>query len=148
MLLSFYFFKVQLMESKLLSEIYEYFVLSGKDTRFKPEVYGFVLASLDFHRSKSEKEGHLDAHELVEAVSELARMKFGPMAKCVLANWGVTESIHIGAIVYNLIEMDILTKTDDDTLEQFKTKITLPEYLAVDKTYVIDKKKMKKLKDS
>lgn len=136
------------MESKLLSDIYEYFVLSGKDTRFKPEVYGFVLAGLDFHRSKSEKEGHLDAHELVEAVSELARMKFGPMARSVLANWGVTESIHIGTIVYNLIEMDILTKTEDDTLEQFNTKTPLSEYLAMGESYVVNKKMIKKLKDS
>ncbi len=107
------------MESRLLSDIYMHFVLSGKDTRFTPEAYGFVLASLDFERSRSGVDGHIKAPILVKAVADLAVLKFGPLAETVMKSWGVVESKHIGEIVYNLIDMEILTKTNDDKLEQF-----------------------------
>ncbi len=110
------------MESHLLSDIYTDLIVSGRDTRFKPEAYGFILASLDFHRSKMEQDGHLEAEELITSVIELALLKFGPMAKSVFMHWGVNESIDVGSIVYNLIDLDILSKTEEDTHEQFKTE--------------------------
>ncbi len=110
------------MESHLLSDIYTDLIVSGRDTRFKPESYGFILASLDFHRSKMDQDGHLEAEELIASVIELALLKFGPMAESVFKHWGVNESIDVGSIVYNLIDLDILSKTEEDTHEQFKTK--------------------------
>ncbi len=136
------------MESRLLSDIYRDIILSGKDTRFKAEAYGFVLAGLDFHRSKCESEGHIEAVDLVEAIVELALLKFGPTAGTVFENWGITQSVHIGNIVYNLIDLNILTKTDDDKLEQFITQKTLQEYLQSGNLYKINKKMIKTLNDS
>ncbi len=136
------------MESHLLSDIYTDLVVSGRDTRFQPEAYGFILASLDFHRSKMEQEGHLEAEELVDSVIELSLLKFGPMAEAVLRQWGIKESIDVGSIVYNLIDLDILSKTDEDTHEQFKTKESFFLMLKSANRANLDKNKIKMLKDS
>lgn len=136
------------MESRLLNDIYHYFVLTGKDVRYTPEAYGFILAGLDFYRSKTESEGHVDADELVYAVCDLARLKFGPMADVVFRHWGIEKALDIGSIVYNLIEMDILSKTEEDTLEQFDLKESIQDLLSKEEPYRISKEKIKNVKDS
>jgi uncharacterized repeat protein (TIGR04138 family) len=41
------------------------------------------------------------------------------MARVVLESWGCLRTDDFGNIVYNLIEASILTKTDQDRLEDF-----------------------------
>ncbi len=136
------------MENQLITDVYNELILTGKETRFSPEMYGFVLASLDYHRSKVQQEGHIDAMELVESVIELAIMKFGPMSISVLKNWGVTETIHIGSIVYNLIAMEILSKTEEDTHEQFMSDRAISTRIREVDSIAINKKRIKSFKDA
>jgi len=136
------------MESKLLSDVYNAFILSGRDTRFKPDAYGFVLASLDFIREKRSLDGHIEAPVVIDGVIELSLMKFGPLASTVLKKWGIVTTIDIGTIVYNLISMEILTRTSDDKLENFESKNSIAELLKNESIYQINKKKIKIFKDA
>ena len=137
------------MESPLLNDVYEEFIQSGKDTRYKPEAYGFILASLDFQRAESATEEHIKANILVSAVVKLSKIKFGPLAYEVLNNWGIKSSDDIGSIVYNLIDMKVLSKSEDDTISEFFSLKEFDDiYLNRREIYTIDKKKIKKFKDS
>ncbi len=135
------------MESKLLSDVYREFILSGRDTRYQPDAYGFVLASLDFIREKRSLNGHIEASDIIDGVTELSQMKFGPLAEQVLEKWGIVETIDIGTIVYNLISMEILSRTSDDKLSNFQTEDSIKKLLKTAKIHKINKKKIKILKD-
>lgn len=46
--------------------------------------------------------------------------QYGPMAKVVLNHWGVYNTQDLGNIVFNLVEKKILSKTDGDSIADFK----------------------------
>ena len=62
---------------------------------------------------------HVTGRELAEGLRDYALEQFGPLAKTVLNAWGVSETIHFGDIVYNLIDYNIFSKTDSDRREDF-----------------------------
>lgn len=68
---------------------------------------------------EAEQEKHLTGQELCEAIRRYALEQFGLMAKCVLNSWGVFSTSDFGEIVFNLIEIDQMKKTDEDRREDF-----------------------------
>ncbi len=134
--------------NKITIEIEEKIILSGKDIRYKRDGYNFLLASLEYHHSKTDDNSHIPANELVQSVSELAIMKYGPIARAVLAEWGIYKAIDIGIIVYNLIDIDILTNDEEDSLDDFANADELFSTLLPEDSYAVDKKNIKMLKDS
>lgn len=104
------------------------------DKRFKIEAYAFVEESLDYaHRvlkmntyegppgeGQEEASKHLTGRQLCEAIRQHAVEQFGFMAKCVLNSWGVTRTGDFGEIVYNLIRISRMSKTDQDQREDFE----------------------------
>lgn len=91
-----------------------------KDPRYKKEAYFFVLEALDYSRKKFKVERHVTGRQLLEGIKELALNRFGPMAKLVFEYWGVRETIDFGNIVFNMVEEKILSKTEEDKIEDFK----------------------------
>lgn len=87
--------------------------------RFRSEAYFFVLRSLEYTRRRLRLIGHVSGRDLAEGARDLAREEFGPMALNVLQYWGLNGTADIGRIVYDLIEEKILSKTDEDSLEDF-----------------------------
>lgn len=94
--------------------------LCCKDARFKPEAYSFVMTALSYTLSRLGEVRHVTGRELLEGVRELALECFGPMAKDVFNHWGVHTCKDFGSVVFNLVEMRLLSKTEDDTLEDFE----------------------------
>ena len=84
-------------------------------------------------------EHHVSGQELCEAIRLYALDQFGYMAKCVLNNWGIHSTSDFGTIVFNMIEIGQMRKTDQDRREDFddvfdfdeglveQFKITMPE---------------------
>jgi len=68
---------------------------------------------------QSRKPRHLTGQELCEAIRRYALEQFGYMAKCVLNQWGVTETGDFGEIVFNLIRIEEMRKTPEDRREDF-----------------------------
>ena len=66
-----------------------------------------------------EEECHVSGQELCAAIRHLAIEQYGYMAKCVFNRWGVTKTRDFGNIVFNLIELGQMRKTDSDRREDF-----------------------------
>ncbi len=137
-----------MLPEKFYLQIESRIIHSGRDTRYKPDGYGVVLAALEYHHSKTEEDKHLSAEEIVNALCELSVMKYGPMAREVLEHWGIFNAIDIGNIVYNMIDIDLLKRDAQDSLDDFVGGPKLFSTVSPDETYRCDKEKIKKFKDS
>jgi len=95
---------------------------------------------LPFESEKSETpERHITGQQLCEAIREYAIEQYGYMANVVLGNWGLKSTGDFGEIVYNLIEIGWMKKSEHDSREDFDNvydfdeafrqefKITLPD---------------------
>ncbi len=91
----------------------------SKDSRYKSEAYGFVLASLEVARVQTGKTKHVTGFDLLQGLKTLAIKDYGIMAKTVLESWGIKTTDDIGEIVFNLIDTELLSKTSEDQKEDF-----------------------------
>ena len=87
--------------------------------RFHPEAYLWILRALDFTRRRFQRPGHVSGQELLEGTRLLALEEYGPMAADVFRHWGLTGSQDFGRIVFDLVEEELLSKEESDTLEDF-----------------------------
>ncbi len=62
---------------------------------------------------------HVSGQELCWALKELAHQQYGRMAKLVLASWGLHSTSDFGEIVYNLIEIKKMSKSEHDRRQDF-----------------------------
>jgi uncharacterized repeat protein (TIGR04138 family) len=93
--------------------------LADRQGKFRPEAYFFILRALEFTRRRLQLPGHVTGRELSEGARDLALEEFGPMAFNVMSHWGLTGTLDLGRIVYDLIEAELLRKTDEDSIEDF-----------------------------
>ncbi len=90
-----------------------------KDKRYKLDAYLFLFEGLEYARRKFKKPKHVTGRELLEGIKELAMKRFGRMAKVVFEDWGVKTTDDFGEIVFNLIDSQLLLKTEEDKKEDF-----------------------------
>ena len=96
----------------------------AKDPRYQREAYFFVREALDHTQKTVGKDArgrirHVTGQELLGGIRDFALQQFGPMAKMVLEEWGVHCCADFGEIVFNMIEVDWLAKTEKDTRADF-----------------------------
>jgi uncharacterized repeat protein (TIGR04138 family) len=91
-----------------------------KDTRYKPDSYEFVMQALQFTQKKLKRTGHVGGRELSEGIRQFALKTYGPMARTVLEYWGIHSTEDFGNIVFNMISVKLFSKTEDDTLDDFR----------------------------
>lgn len=96
-----------------------------KDPRFPREAYHFVREALDHTqravlKANSGQPRHVSGQELLAGIRDFALEQFGPMACCVLEDWGVKRCEDFGDLVFNLVEHEILSKTEQDSRDDFK----------------------------
>ena len=97
--------------------------ITQKDSRYTRDAYLFLREALDHTQKLFVKKGevrHVSGKELLEGVRDYALNQYGPMALMVLETWGMKTSADIGEIVFNMVEANVLAKTDQDTREEFK----------------------------
>ena len=98
-----------------------------EDSRFDRKAYTFVRQALDhtvkeLKRKNPERTGksqHVTGAELLLGIRAHALDQFGPLTKTVLNSWGITRCADFGDIVFNLIEYNVFSKTDNDRREDF-----------------------------
>lgn len=66
-----------------------------------------------------EVERHVTGQELCRAIQRYAIDQYGMLARCVLDHWGVKTTGDFGEIVFNLIDIGQMRKTDNDRREDF-----------------------------
>lgn len=91
-----------------------------RDARYKIDAYNFVLQALNYTVSKLKKSRHVTGRELLEGIRQYVKEQFGPMARTVLEHWGINFTEDFGNIVFNLVDAKILSKTEEDSIEDFK----------------------------
>jgi uncharacterized repeat protein (TIGR04138 family) len=124
--------------------------LLAEDRRYKFEAYQFVGAGLEYaqevlglgkpaasrrRRGEAGREvRHVSGQELCWALKELAHQQYGLMAKLVLASWGIHSTSDFGAIVFNLIRIGKMSKSDRDRREDFDNVYDFEQTLVRDYT--------------
>jgi uncharacterized repeat protein (TIGR04138 family) len=91
-----------------------------KDNRYKPDAYEFTMQALHFTQKKFNRQTHVSGRELLEGIREFAIEQYGPMTKKVLLHWGVNKTQDFGNIVFNMVDKKILSKTEADSIEDFR----------------------------
>lgn len=91
-----------------------------KDRRFNEDAYFFVLSALDTALSNLSTPRHITGRELLEAIRVYGLQQYGPMTSTVLEHWGIKTTEDFGKIVFNMIDVGMLRKTDTDCLQDFK----------------------------
>lgn len=107
--------------------------LLRRDRRYHFDAYVFVFEALRFAQQKlgmggaaageldpeEEEEHHVTGQQLCEAIRRYAVEQYGLLAKSVLNNWGIRTTSDFGEIVFNLIDIGQMRKTDADRREDF-----------------------------
>jgi uncharacterized repeat protein (TIGR04138 family) len=92
----------------------------GQDDRYEKDTYLFVMTALSRAMRKLKSPRHLTGQELLKGIQTEARDQFGPMAALVLEHWGIKNTLDFGHVVFNMVAEGILSKTESDSLEDFK----------------------------
>ncbi|MDD5483076.1 MAG: hypothetical protein PHP98_05435 [Kiritimatiellae bacterium] len=100
------------------------FQIFQEDKRYHAEAYFFVREALDFASKIVKKpdrgpQKHLVAAELLEGIRQYALREYGPMAITVLDFWGIRRCSDFGQIVFNLVNKNILRRTEGDSIHDF-----------------------------
>ncbi|MFH0940044.1 MAG: Minf_1886 family protein [Planctomycetota bacterium] len=90
-----------------------------RDDRYSRDAYRFVQEGLEYTVQRRGRRGHVMGRELLDGLRDLARDRFGLMARTVLNQWGVNATEDFGAIVFNLVDEQIISKQESDKLEDF-----------------------------
>ncbi|UCG44413.1 MAG: hypothetical protein JSU73_02370 [candidate division WOR-3 bacterium] len=93
--------------------------LAEEDGRFALEAYLFVYDALPVAQKLHGRERHVSGRELLDGIRVLAQERYGRMAKLVLNSWGVKATDDFGAIVFNLVNSGLMSKTEEDKVEEF-----------------------------
>ena len=93
--------------------------LAEKDGRYHKESFIFILAAIEYTLSRLSERRHLTGQEFSKGIGEYAREQYGYLAKTVLAHWGITSTRDYGEIVYLLIGIGLMSKTEEDTIDDF-----------------------------
>ncbi len=111
--------------------------LLQRDNRYRFESYIFVFEALQHAQENlgrgcvdfddegdevddDEVDRHVSGQELCEAIRRYALQQFGMLSPCVFSHWGIRRTGDYGEIVYNLIDIGQLRKTDGDRREDFE----------------------------
>ena len=118
------------MQSLNFEEVLE--KITNQDPRYHREAYLFLREALE-HTQKGVASGrkseprHVTGQELLHGLRDYALAQYGPMARTVLEEWGVRACEDFGEIVFNMVDHGLLSKTDNDRREDFKSGFNFEE---------------------
>lgn len=95
------------------------------DPRYHRDAYQFLRDALDHTQNLVNKQAktkprHVSGQELLEGIRQFALELFGPMTLSVFNEWGIYRCEDFGEIVFNLVENDLLSKTEKDSRADFQ----------------------------
>ena len=101
-------------------------LILAKDPRYQNDAYFFVKAALDYTQKFVVKpnhvagQSHVSGQELLQGIRVFALAQFGPMATMVFEEWGIRRCEDFGEIVFNMVEIGLLGKTEQDSRADFQ----------------------------
>jgi uncharacterized repeat protein (TIGR04138 family) len=112
-----------------------------RDPRYAYEAYEFVYEALGYAEQRlgrgvatgegeeEDKSRHITGRELLQGIRDLALREFGLMARTVFHLWGIDRTDDFGEIVFNLVESNLMSKTEEDCRTDFHDVYDLDEEL-------------------
>jgi uncharacterized repeat protein (TIGR04138 family) len=119
--------------------------IRARDPRYARDAYLFVREALDHTQKRAlkslrESRGsretksaeelpvrHVSGQELLEGIRVYALDQFGPMVPTVFEEWGIHACADFGEIVFNMVEIGLLAKTEQDSRDDFKNGYTFDD---------------------
>jgi uncharacterized repeat protein (TIGR04138 family) len=132
--------------SQVLERIRRELIDSGRDTRYRLGSYEFILNGMEFYLTSIGEKRHVTGQELSKGLLLFAQKQFGPLAHTVLYFWGINTTEDFGNIVYNMIDIGIMSKQPDDSIEHFHDVVDIQQFFDLQDSYIIDKDSIKRLK--
>jgi uncharacterized repeat protein (TIGR04138 family) len=132
--------------NQILDRIRQEIIESGRDTRYKLSAYEFVLNGLEFYLAHLGEKRHVTGQEFSTGLLLFAQRQFGPLALNVLNTWGITGTIDLGNIVYNLIDIGLMSKQPEDSLDHFYNVTDFCDFFREQDCYLIDRELIKRIK--
>jgi uncharacterized repeat protein (TIGR04138 family) len=115
--------------------------LLRRDRRYHRDAYFFVFEALRYAQEhlglgkpvsddiEDDPQRHVTGQQLCEAIRRYAVQQYGLLAKSVLHEWGVRSTSDFGEIVFSLIDIGQMKKTDSDRREDFDNVFDFEEGL-------------------
>lgn len=94
--------------------------IRARGSRYDERSYLFVLAAIEFVQTRLPVRRHVTGPELAWACRDLARERFGLLARPVLQHWGVTRTDDLGRIVFTLVDVGLLVTQPEDSEQDFR----------------------------
>ena len=100
-------------------------LIEAKDPRYRREAYLFVKEALDHTQRMIGKQNrgrlrHVTGQELLAGIRDFALAQYGPMAMTLLEEWGIRKCGDFGNIVFNMVDVGWLARTDKDSRADFE----------------------------
>ncbi len=106
--------------------------ITNHDRRYAVGAYRFLYEGLDYTLKRIGCKRHVSGRELSEGLRDLAIDQFGGLATMVLGQWGVRETGDFGNMVFNLIEADLMSRSDKDDRDDFNGVYDFKESFTID----------------
>jgi uncharacterized repeat protein (TIGR04138 family) len=103
--------------------------IARSDGRYRRAAFVFLFEALEPAIALTQRPGdnpaqrHLTGQELLQGLCSEATRMFGPLAAHVWRTWGVKEPLDWGQIVFLLVEHQLLSRRESDTLDDFRIEI-------------------------
>lgn len=110
-------------------------LICKEDNRYDRKAYSFLREGLDYavkelkkkDTERSKQSLHVSGAELLMGIRAYALDQYGPLALTVLNSWGIKCCGDFGEIVFNLIEYNVFSKTENDRREDFTEVYTFED---------------------
>ena len=97
-------------------KINDFYAQTGK---YSPDAYECVTACVIDQVRRMDNPRHLSAREVLDGIVKSLPKEFGAVAFLVLEQWKIANASDIGEIVFDLIELGILSASAEDRRSDF-----------------------------
>jgi uncharacterized repeat protein (TIGR04138 family) len=102
---------------------------AAREPHYSIEAYMFVCEAVNYTSRRLGKRRDVRGRELLDGLCDLALERYGYMAHLVFEHWGVTRTDDFGEIVFNLVDVGLLRRTEQDSKEDFHDVFDLRQTL-------------------
>ncbi len=111
------------MQTRDIDEVLDRVVAA--DPRYHRDAYLFLREALDYTQRAISKANrgklrHVTGQELLAGIRAYALAEYGPMALTLFHEWGVRSCADFGDLVFNLVDQNVLGKTETDSRADFQ----------------------------
>lgn len=132
--------------AQIIERIRKELIDTGRDIRYRLGGYEFILNGMEFYLTSIGEKRHVTGQELTRGLLLFAQKQFGPLARTVLHYWGITKTEDLGNIVYNMIDIGIMSKQTEDSIEHFYNIIEIDYFFNHQKYFKAEKETVKRIK--